>query len=113
MAASDPAWMRDYRFWWGLFVFFGVTSVLAVQLGFSRWRRFGRLLRAVPRGARDAQLRRFRREGWRLACMVASLITMTALVFAALLGAPAALVLLLRLVAIGSVAAVIVLGLAR
>ena len=31
--------MRDFRVWWGLFVFFAALSVLAVQRGHRRWSR--------------------------------------------------------------------------
>lgn len=105
--------MSDYRFWWGLFVFFGVLSVLAVQLGYRRWRRARRALVVAPRAGAGELHRRLRREGWRLAWMIASVVVMTTLVFAALLGAPAAVVLTLRLAAIGCVAAVLWLSLRR
>jgi len=45
--------------------------------------------------------------------MAASLVAMTALVFAALLGAPLAVVAVLRALAVGSVLGVVVLGLRR
>jgi hypothetical protein len=105
--------MRDYRFWWGLFVFFEVLSVLAVQLGYRRWTRARRAVIAAPAAAAGALHRRLRREGWRLGWMMVSVVSMTTLVFAALLDAPAAVILTLRLVAIGSVAAVLWLSLRR
>jgi hypothetical protein len=105
--------MADYRFWWGLFVFFAVLSVLAVQLGYRRWGRARRAVAAAPASVAGELQRRLRREGWRLGWMIVSVVVMTALVFAALLGAPAALVLTLRLAAIGCVAAVLWLSLAR
>lgn len=82
--------MRDFRVWWALFVFFGVLSVLAVRGAYRRWRRGG--------GARD---------GLRFACMTLSVVTMTALVFAALQGAPGGLLLGLRLLAVAGVAGVV------
>jgi hypothetical protein len=98
--------VRDFRLWWALFVFFGVLSVLAVQRGYRRWRRVREAL--AKRGAPEAALsRRVRREGWRLACMVLAVVSMTALVFAALLGAPRAVILTLRVVAVTAVAVVV------
>jgi hypothetical protein len=105
--------MRDFRVWWALFVFFAVLCVLALQRGYRRWRRLLPLVAAVPGPQRAVQERRLRREGWRLASMAASLLAMTALVFAALLGAPPALVLALRAAAVGGVLGVIGLGLRR
>jgi hypothetical protein len=105
--------MRDFQAWWALFVFFAVLCVLALQRGYRRWRRVLSLVAAVPAAERAAQERRLRREGWRLACMAASLLAMTALVFAALLGAPRALLLALRAAAIGGVLGVIWLSLRR
>ncbi|HKT59153.1 MAG TPA: hypothetical protein VJQ46_03835 [Gemmatimonadales bacterium] len=105
--------MRDFRFWWALFVFFAALSVLTVQRGSRRWSRARTAIAARPMAERGALERRLRREGWRLACMVASLVAMTALVFAALMGAPAAAILLLRLVALGAVGAVLWLSLTR
>jgi hypothetical protein len=103
--------VRDFRFWWGLFVFFAVLCVLALQRGYRRWRRLLSLLPAVPGSERAAQKRRLRREGWRLASMAGSLIAMTALVFAALLDAPPSLVLVLRGIAISGVLGVVWLSL--
>lgn len=105
--------MNDYRFWWGLFVFFGVLSVLAVQFGYRRWTRAREALAAAPPAVAGVLERRLRREGWRLGWMMISVVVMTILVFAALLGAPPALVLALRLTAIGAVAAVLWLSLRR
>ena len=104
--------MRDYRVWWGLFVIFAVLSVLAVQHGYRRWRRIrGALVRV---GQPDAvHERHVRREAWRLGWMVVSVVTMTTLVFAALLGAPAWLLVALRVVAVAGVAGVLVLSLVR
>ena len=103
--------MRDFRIWWALFVFFGVLSVLAVQQGYRRWRRAWVAVASGP-GQGERQ-RRLRREGIRLICMALSVITMTALVFAALLRAPAAVLVGLRLVAVAGVAGVVWLSVRR
>lgn len=105
--------MRDFRVWWALFVFFGVLSVLAVQQGYRRWRRAWDALAAASEPGRDERQRRLRREGIRLTCMALSVITMTALVFAALLRAPAAVILGLRLLAVAGVAGVVWLSVRR
>ena len=105
--------MRDFRLWWGLFVFFGVLSVMAVQRAHRRWWRARTAVAARPGPERELLARRIRREGWRLACMSLSVIAMTALVFAALVGAPSAMILVLRGVAVGAVAGVIWLSLSR
>jgi hypothetical protein len=101
----------DFRLWWALFVFFAVLSVIVVQRGYRRWRSARDLLSAPGAPALRALDRRVRREGWRLACMVVSVVAMTALVFAALMGAPRALLLTLRIVAMAGVAAVLWLSL--
>lgn len=103
--------MRDFRFWWGLFVFFGALSVLAVQRAHRRWLRARNAAAARPVPEQALLARRIRREGWRLVCMSLSVIAMTALVFAALLGAPAAVILFLRVLAIGAVGGVLWLSL--
>jgi fatty acid desaturase len=105
--------LRDIRFWWALFVIFGVLSVLALQRGYAKWRRARSVLAALHIQARAEHARRLRREGWRLACMAASLVAMTALVFAALSGAPPVLVLTLRAAALLLVTAVVGLSLFR
>jgi hypothetical protein len=105
--------VRDFRLWWALFVFFGVLSVLAVQQGYRRWRRAWDAVAAASGPGRDEGRRRLRREGIRLTCMAASVITMTALVFAALLRAPAAVLIGLRLLAVAGVAGVIWLSVRR
>jgi hypothetical protein len=99
--------VRDFRLWWGLFVFFGVLSVLVVQQGYRRRAQVREALAARSGPERAALDRRLRREGWRLACMALSLVAMTALVFAALLGAPRAVVLVLRVLAMAAVAVVV------
>jgi hypothetical protein len=88
--------VSDFRVWWALFVFFAVLSVLVLQQGYRRWRHL-----------------RGRREGWRLACMAASLLVMTALVFAGVTGAPRELLVPLQFLAVVFVAAVVVLSLRR
>jgi len=105
--------MSDFRLWWALFVFFAVLCVLALQRGYRRWRRVLPLVAAVPDSERAAHERRLRREGWRLASMAGSLLAMTALVFAALLGSPPVLLLALRAAAVGGVLGVIGLSLRR
>jgi hypothetical protein len=105
--------VRDFRLWWGLFVFFGVLSVMVLQRGYRRWVR-ARDAVAAHRGAeRPALDRQIRREGWRLAGMAAGVVSMTALVFAALLGAPTVAILALRVAAIVTVSAVVWLSLSR
>jgi hypothetical protein len=64
-----PSGFADYRFWWALFVFFGV-----------------------------------------LVLMTTSIVVMTGLVFAVLLGAPPALVVALRILAVLGVLGVVVLS---
>ena len=105
--------MRDFRLWWALFVFFAALSVLAVQHGYRRWSRVRAAVVERPLAERAVLDRRLRREGWRLACMAAGLVSMTALVFAALLGAPAATILALRVAALGAVGGVVWLSLIR
>jgi len=105
--------VRDFRVWWGLFVFFAALSVLAMQRGYRRWSRARAAVAGRPLAGRAVLERRLRREGWRLACMGSSVVSMTALVFAALLGAPAEAILGLRLVALASVGAVLWLSLIR
>jgi hypothetical protein len=99
--------------WWALFVFFAALSVLAVQRGYRRWSRARTAMAEHPFTERARLDRRLRREGWRLACMAAGLVSMTALVFAALLGAPAGAILALRVVALASVGGVLWLSLIR
>ena len=105
--------MRDFRVWWALFVFFGVLSVLAVQQGYRRWRRAWDAVAAASGPGRGERQRRLWREGIRLTCMAASVIMMTALVFAALLRAPAVVLIGLRLLAVAGVAGVVWLSVRR
>lgn len=104
--------MRDFRLWWALFVFFAVLSVLAVQHAWRRWRRLRELLPPSHAGADSAPLHRRRRlEGWRVAAMIASLVVMTGLVYAGVLGAPQGVLLALRVAAVVLVGGVVVLSL--
>jgi len=105
--------VRDFRLWWALFVFFAVLSVIVVQRGYRRWRSGRDALSATGTQAFGTLDRRLRREGWRLASMALSVLAMTMLVFAALLGAPRGLLLALRSVAVAGVAAVVWLSLRR
>jgi len=103
--------LRDYRLWWALFVFFAVCSVLVIQSRFRRWRRAGRLLANLGDAQRAEHRRRLRLEGWRLALMIVSLLAMTGLVFAVFLGAPPAVLSVLRVLALAGVLGVLLLGL--
>jgi hypothetical protein len=103
--------LRDYRFWWALFVFFAILSVLAIQYRYRSWRRAGRLLTELAGPRRTEQVRRLRIEGWRLLLMTMSLLAMTGLVFAVLLEAPTTLVFPLRVLALVSVLGVLLLSL--
>ncbi|HUR95700.1 MAG TPA: hypothetical protein VMY76_14040 [Gemmatimonadales bacterium] len=105
--------MRDFRLWWGLFVAFAVLSVLVVQRGYRRWLVARDVLDGADPVRRAEFARRLRREAWRLAWMIVSLVTMTALAFAAVVGAPPSIILGLRIAAVASVAAVLVLSLLR
>jgi hypothetical protein len=96
--------------WWALFVFFGVLAVMVVQRRYRRWRRAKSVLSALPAELRAEQVRRLAIEGWRLGLMTLSILVMTGLVFGVLLGAPAALVVALRTLAILSVLGVVVLS---
>ncbi|HEX6616838.1 MAG TPA: hypothetical protein VF046_11095 [Gemmatimonadales bacterium] len=104
--------MRDFRLWWALFVLFAVLSVLAIQHAWRRWRRLRELLPPSLGQTGPAQLdRQRRREGWRVALMIASLLVMTGLVYAGVLGAPRGVLLVLRVAAVGLVGGVVVLSL--
>lgn len=105
--------MGDYRVWWALFVFFAVLSLLAVQHRYRRWRTAGRALLQLSGSERITFERRWRLERWRLVLMVAGVVAMTGLVFAAVMHAPTALILLLRVLAVASVVGVLLLGFRR
>jgi hypothetical protein len=103
--------MRDYRFWWALFVFFAAIGVLVIQRRYRWWLRARRVLTGLAGEPLAEQARRVRLEGWRLVLMITSVLVMTGLVFGVFLGAPAALLVVLRTLAIVSVLGVVVLGL--
>ena len=103
--------MPDYRLWWALFVFFGALAVLVVQRRYRWWRRAKAVLAELPTEARAEQGRRVSIEGWRLVLMTGSILVMTGLVFAVLLGASPVLVAALRTLAIVSVLGVVLLSL--
>jgi hypothetical protein len=105
--------VRDFRAWWALFVFFAVLSVLVLQRGYHRWRRLRELLPPGTPADQNRLLRHRQLEGWRLACMAASLVAMTGLVFAGVMGAPRGLLLTLRILAVAFVLAVVVLSVRR
>lgn len=105
--------MRDYRVWWGLFVLFAVLSLLVVQRGIRGWRAARELIERLELPYQAGPRRRLRREAWRLGWMTLSLVGLTGLVFAAVLGAPPAMILGLKLVAVVAVAAVVGLSLVR
>jgi hypothetical protein len=105
--------VRDFRFWWALFVLFAVLSVVVVQRGYRRWRSARDLLAKVDVPGRAEHERGLRREGWRLACMAASVVAMTVLVFAVLLGAAPGVIIGLRTAAVLAVIAVVGLSLVR
>lgn len=102
--------LHDYRFWWALFVFFGVLAVMVVQRRYRWWRRAKGALSQLPDESRAEQVRRVQVEGWRLALMTTSILVMTGLVFGVLLGAPPILVAALRMLAIIGVLGVVVLS---
>ncbi len=70
-------------------------------------------LSALTGSERTWQARRLRVEGWRLACMVMSILAMTSLTLAAVLEAPSHLVLALQVLAVACVLGVVLLGLRR
>lgn len=102
--------MRDYRFWWALFVFFAVCSVLVIQSRYRRWRLAARVLQGLAGSERAEHARRLRVEGWRLALMVVSVLAMTGLVFAVFLGTPPGVISMLRALALAAVVGVLLLG---
>lgn len=70
-------------------------------------------LSALTGSERSRQARRLQVEGWRLACMVMSILAMTSLTLAAVLEAPPRLVFALQVLAIAGVLGVVLLGLRR
>jgi hypothetical protein len=103
--------VRDFRVWWVLFVSFAGLSVLVVQRRFRRWRKARGLLHEVdPR--EQARVRRWvRLEGWRLVLMTVSLLAMSGVVVTVFWPGPAALLEVLRLVAVLGVVGVLLLSL--
>jgi hypothetical protein len=110
VTGTPPASLRDFRVWWGLFVFFAIISLLVIQSRYRRWRK-AHLLPDLPGVPRAEQSRRLRREGWRLGLMTTSLLVMTGLVFAVFLGAPPTVVALLRTLALVGVVGLLLLSL--
>ena len=104
--------MRDVRIWWGLFVFFAALSVLVVQRRYHRWRG-ARRLAAVAEPRMRAVERRLRLEGWRLLLMAASILAMSGIVATVFWPGPAALLEILRVLALLAVAGVLLLTLRR
>lgn len=105
--------VSDYRVWWALFVFFAVLSLLVVRHHYGIWRRTRGLLPRLGAAERQVQVRRVRREGWRLIAMAVSLLAMTGVVFALFLGAPPPLQSALRVLAVVGVAGVLLLSVWR
>jgi hypothetical protein len=102
--------VRDYRIWWDLFVFFAALSVLVVQHRYQSWRRAKRLLPEVdPRRLAEAD-RRIRLEGWRLVLMAVSVLAMSSVVMTVFWPGPAALLDILRVVALLAVVGVLLLS---
>jgi hypothetical protein len=102
--------LQDYRVLWALFVFFAVLSILVLQARYRLWRQVGIALRHLSGPDRENHVRRYRREGWRLLLLTTSLVSMTALAFGALLEASPVLLLVLRALAIGGLAAALFLA---
>jgi hypothetical protein len=102
--------VRDYRIWWGLFVFFAALSVLVVQYRYHRWRRAKRLLPEVDPRRRGEADRKVRLEGWRLVLMAVSVLAMSGAVMTVFWPGPAALLDVLRLVALLAVVGVLLLS---
>lgn len=103
--------MRDFRVWWGLFVFFAGLSVLVVQRRYQRWRRATRLLHELDPREQAVVKRRIRLEGWRLVLMTVSLLAMSGVVMTVFWPGPTALLDVLRLLALLGVVGVLLLGL--
>ncbi len=87
--------------------------MLVIQRGYRRWRTAREALTRMGLPLPAGLSGRLRREGWRLAWMAGSLLAMTALVFAVLLGAPPVLIGALRGGAVLAVAAVVWLSVVR
>ena len=93
----------DYRVLWFLFVVFAVVSVAVLRRGIRTWRRNDAALAALGGGTPDLR-RRHQLDRLRLLALGGSVLAMTALVFAALAGAPLVLVWLLQGTAVFAVA---------
>jgi fatty acid desaturase len=103
--------VRDYRVWWGLFVFFAVLSVVVIQHRYRRWRTARRVLASLGDQVPPADRRRLRVEGWRVVLMLVSLLAMTGLVFAVFAGAPPVVLSGFRILAVVGVLGLVLLGL--
>jgi hypothetical protein len=102
--------VRDVRIWWGLFVFFAALSVLVVQRRYHRWRDAKRLAaEAEPRMRAEVE-RRLRLEGWRLVLMAVSILAMAGIVMTVFWPGPAALLEILRVIALLAVMGVLLLS---
>ena len=102
--------MRDVRIWWGLFVFFAAMSVMVVQRRYARWRVAKRLAaEAEPRMRAEVE-RRLRLEGWRLVLMAVSILAMGGIVVTVFWPGPAALLEVLRVIALLAVMGVLLLS---
>jgi sterol desaturase/sphingolipid hydroxylase (fatty acid hydroxylase superfamily) len=102
--------MRDVRIWWAFFVFFAALSVLIVQRRYHRWRAARRLAASAEPEMRAQVERTLRLEGWRLVLMVVSILAMSGIVFTVFLPGPAALLDVLRVVAVLAVMGVLLLS---
>ena len=103
--------VRDVRIWWGLFVFFAALSVLVVQRRYYRWRGAKRLATEADPPVRAEIDRRLRLEGWRLVLMAVSILAMSGVVVTVFWPGPAALLAVLRVVALLAVVGVLLLSL--
>ena len=103
--------MRDVRIWWGLFVFFAALSVLVVQRRYHRWRAAKRVAADADPRVRTELHRRLRLEGWRLALMAVGIASMSGVVVTVFWPGPAALLEVLRVIAVLAVAGVLLLSL--
>jgi uncharacterized membrane protein len=110
----DSLWVafgvRDVRIWWGLFVLFAAMSVLVVQRSYHRWRAAKRLAAESEPRMRAEVERRLRLEGWRLVLMGLSILAMSGIVVTVFWPGPAALLEVLRVVALLAVIGVLLLS---
>ena len=111
MRQGYPPGVRDVRIWWGLFVFFAALSVLVVQRRYHRWRGAKRLAAAADPRMRAQLDRTLRLEGWRLVLMAVSILSMSGVVVTVFWPGPAALLEVLRVVAVLAVVGVLLLSL--